>query len=260
VLVAAAVCPHPPLLVPEGMGAAGQRDGGMSELLAACDAAVAGLIAAEPDLIAVVGGAAASAVYDGSAAGSLREYGVGFAVGTGQPVLPLALTVGSWLLRRAGLLGTGDAPAAEQHARATAPAQPAPPVRPPGGLWLRAVAQATPVAECLRLGAGIARQAPRVAMLAMGDGSARRAVGIEGAADPAADRYDAEVAAALAGADPARLAGLDPALDDELMVAGRAAWQVLAGAADGERLRGRLRCAVAPYEVSYLVASWDGRG
>ena len=76
----------------------------MGEVLAACDAAVAGLAAAEPELIVVVGGAAASAVYDGSAAGSLREYGVRYAVGTGEPVLPLSLTVGSWLLRRAGLV------------------------------------------------------------------------------------------------------------------------------------------------------------
>ena len=51
---------------------------------------------------------------------------------------------------------------------------------------------------------------------------------------------------------------LDPALDDELMIAGRAAWQVLAGAAAGASLRGRLRCALAPYDVSYLVASWEG--
>jgi hypothetical protein len=243
VLVAAAVCPHPPLLVPEAMGAAGQRGNGMSEVLAACDAAVAGLAAAEPDVIVAVGGAAASAVYDGSAAGSLREYGVGYAVGTGEPVLPLSLTVGSWLLRRAGL-ATRDGPA----------------VRPGGGLWLQAVARATPVPECLRLGGRIARQAPRVAMLVMGDGPARRAVGPEGAADPAADSYDAEVAAALAEADPARLARLAPPLDDELMVAGRAAWQVLAGAVDGQKLRGRLRCAVVRYEVSYLVASWDARG
>jgi hypothetical protein len=243
VLVAAAVCPHPPLLVPEAMGAAGGRGGGMSEVLAACDAAVAGLAAAEPDVIVVVGGARASAVYDGSAAGSLREYGVSYAVGAGEPVLPLSLTVGSWLLRRA-VLGTGGGPGAG-------------PARPGGLLWLQAVARATPVPECLRLGAEIARQAPRVAMLTMGDGPARRAVGIERAADPAADGYDAEVAAALARADPARLARLAPSLDDELMVAGRAAWQVLAGAADGQRLRGRLRCATARYEVSYLVASWD---
>jgi hypothetical protein len=239
VLVAAAVCPHPPLLVPEVMGAAGQRSHDAGDVLAACDAAVAGLAAAEPGLIVVVGGAAASAVYDGSAAGSLREYGVRYAVGTGEPVLPLSLTVGSWLLRRAGLVPPDGA------------------ARPGGRLWLRAVARATPPARCLRLGAAIARQAPRVAVLAMGDGPARKAVGVPGAADPAADRYDAEVAAALAGAEPARLARLAPSLDDELMVAGRAAWQVLAGAADGEQLRGRLLCATARYEVSYLVASWD---
>jgi hypothetical protein len=260
VLVAAAVCPHPPLLIPEAMGAAGRargqargqaggqardwaggqaggrgRDGAIGEVLAACDAAVAGLAAARPDVIVVVGGAETSAVYDGSATGSLREYGVSFAVGTGEPVLPLSLTVGAWLLGRQG--------------PATAPRR------------LQAVARATPAAGCLRLGARIARQAPRVAVLAMGDGSGRRAAArVEGAADPAAESYDAEVAAALAEADPARLARLAPSLDDELLVAGRAAWQVLAGAADGRRLRGHLRCAVAQYEVGYLVASWEAVG
>ena len=91
----------------------------------------------------------------------------------------------------------------------------------------------------------------------MGDGSARKATGVPGAPDPAADQYDAEVAAALAAADPGRLARLDTALDDVLSVAGRAAWQVLAGAAAGGALRGTLRCAAAPFGVSYLVASWD---
>jgi hypothetical protein len=232
VLAAAAVCPHPPLLVPEAMGAAGpHRDGDLGALLAACDAVTLGLAGAEPDVIVVVGGAATTAAYEGSAAGSLREFGVGYAVGAGEPVLPLSLTVGSWLLRRAGLDG--------DRAR------------------FQAVARDTPVADCLLMGAELAMQAPRVAMLAMGDGPARRAVGIEGAPDPEVERYDAEVEAALASADPVRLAGLIPALDDELVVAGRAAWQVLAGAAEGRRLAGQLRCAVARYEVSYLVASWD---
>ncbi len=107
-LVAAAVCPHPPLLVPEAMGAAGGRgEGGMGEVLAACDAAVAGLKAADPDVIVVVGGADTSAAYDGTAAGGLGEYGVRFSVGTGQPVLPLSLTIGRWLLTRAGLVAAG---------------------------------------------------------------------------------------------------------------------------------------------------------
>jgi len=235
VLVAAAVCPHPPLLVPEAVGTAGRaRDGVIAEVLSACDAAVAGLAAARPELTVVVGGAGDDADYDGSAAGSLREYGVRFATGTGDPVLPLSLTVGAWLVRRSAV--------------------------PPTRLRLRAVARDTPVAGCLRLGADIARRAARVAVLAMGDGPGRRAAGIERAADPAADDYDAEVAAALAEADPARLTRLAPSLDDELLVAGRAAWQVLAGAADGRRLRGRLQCAMTQYEVSYLVASWEAGG
>jgi hypothetical protein len=32
---------------------------------------------------------------------------------------------------------------------------------------------------------------------------------------------------------------------------------VLAGAAAGRRLDGRLHCVMAPYGVTYLVASWD---
>ena len=231
-LVAAAICPHPPLLLPEARGAAGAEPGGIGAVLAACDAAVAALAAAQADVIVLVGGAAASAAYDGTAAGSLREYGVSYGAGNGEPVLPLSLTVGTWLLRRAAR-------------------------NPPVPVRLRAVARNTPVQACLRLGAGLARQSPRVAILAMGDGPARRAAGSPGAPDPAADSYDGDLAAALAGAEPARLAGLDPALDQELLVAGRAAWQVLGGAATGRRLRGQLRCAVAPYEVSYLVASWE---
>jgi hypothetical protein len=244
VLAAAAVCPHPPLLVPEVTGAAGLRGepspeevrdmgglGDLGALRAACNAAVAALTGARPDMFVVVGGAAATAAYGGSAAGSMRDYGVGYTVGDGEPVLPLSLTLGSWLLRGAGAdLG---------HTR------------------FQAVARDTPAAACLRLGAEIARSAPRVAVLAMADGPARWAVGIKGAADPDAERYHAEVAAALATADPARLSRLAPALDDELVIAGRAAWQVLAGAAEGRRLRGQLRCSLSRYEVSYLVASWD---
>jgi hypothetical protein len=100
-----------------------------------------------------------------------------------------------------------------------------------------------------------------VALLVMGDASARKAAGVHGAADPGAERYDAGVAGALGAADAGALARLDPGLDGELMVAGRAAWQVLAGAAaspePGCALRGQLRYSAAPMDVSYLVASWD---
>ena len=118
---------------------------------------------------------------------------------------------------------------------------------------LQAVQATASLPSCLRLGAGL-RAPPRVAMLVMGDGSARRVLHLHGVPDPQAESYDAGVAAALAAADADRLAGLDPR-DGELMVAGRAAWQVLAGAAAGARLRGLL-FAAAPLDVGYLVASW----
>jgi hypothetical protein len=261
VLIAAAVCPHPPLLIPEvsgpGAAAAGGSAGaaaaaaaggqsGLAALRAACDAAVAELVAARADLIAVVGGATRVTQYPGSAAGSLRTFGVPYLVGTGEPVLPLSLTIGRWLLDRA--LDRADHQPADGPLARRRDGAPS--------VVLRAVPERSPAAECLSLGAQIARLAPRVAMLAMGDGPARAAVGVPGAADPEAERYHAAVAAALAGADPDALARLDPGLDAELMIAGRAAWQVLAGAAAGRRLHGRQRFAAPPPSVSYLVASW----
>jgi hypothetical protein len=122
---------------------------------------------------------------------------------------------------------------------------------------LQAVDRRAPAGDCVKLGIMIAERAPKVALLAMGDASARRARGVEGAPDRQAQDYDEEVAEALAAADARWLGRLDPALDDELMVAGRAAWQVLAGAATGTRMCGRLLCMAAPYGVTYLVARWE---
>ena len=283
-LVAAAVCPHPPLLVPEAMGGAARAPGpqagceargpagsdpgphagsdpgpqagceaapqagcergaqagsepgpespqaAIGRLRTECQAAVAEILAARPDLVVVVGGADRTASYPGSAAGSLGGYGIPFVTGRGAPVLPLSLTIGAWLLR--------DLPGLAPRVR------------------LQAVCQSLPAAACLQLGALLAREAPAAGLLIMGDGPARRATGVHGAADPAADAYDAAVAAALAAADPAGLASLDARLDAELMVAGRAAWQVLAGAAGGRWMHGRLRYAAAPLDVSYVVATW----
>jgi hypothetical protein len=91
----------------------------------------------------------------------------------------------------------------------------------------------------------------------MGDGSARRGVTAPGYADERAEPFDATVAEALAKGDSDALLALDPALATDLMVAGRAPWQVLAGAAAGRAWRGDLRHADAPYGVAYFVASWE---
>src|SRR5262249_37039815 len=105
-LIAGAVCPHPPLLIPAALGAA--ADDPPAELRKLADAtalAVGGLLAARPDLIAVGGGGTADREYGPAAAGSLRGFGVPATVGQGKPVLPVPLTVGRWLLERARVLG-----------------------------------------------------------------------------------------------------------------------------------------------------------
>src|SRR5437764_10763936 len=195
-LIAAAVCPHPPLLVPEVTGASDPAARELDRLRTACRDAVAVLLGAAPDLLVVAGGAGQTAEYPPAAGGSLRDFAVPFTVGA-APVLPLSLTIGKWLL--AGTVS------------------PSPPVT-----W-QGIASGTPVADCLSLGEKLAALAPRVALLAMGDGPGRRARGVPGATDPDADRYDSQVTAALAAADPVALAALDPGRDQELFVAGRAA-------------------------------------
>ncbi len=263
-LIAAAVCPHPPLLVPAAAGGAAAE---LDEVRGACDEAVNVLAAAGADLIVTVGGGAEDREFDGSAAGSLAAYGVGWRTGTGTPVLPLSLTIGRWLLQRSGLLGpdAGGRAGRQPGSAGTGPGERvartrgAPctdPVRPTPRVRLTATAFGTPPSDCLRVGARIASRASRVALLAMGDGPACLSPQAPGYLDPRGAPYDAEVSAALADADAHRLARLDPDLSAELLAAGRAAWQVLAGAAGTGTYHGHLHCAAAPYGVSYLVASW----
>ena len=264
-LIAAAVCPHPPLLIPAATGAAASDPPpALGAVRDACEVAVRALTAAGPDLIAVVGGGPAGREYEAGAAGSLGEYGIPVTVGEGEPVLPLSLTVGRWLLDRAGVGSgrDGRGPGRPQSGPPGAGPLGAGPLGagPPGSgpvVLLQAVDQRAPIGDCVKLGIMIAERAPRVALLAMGDASARRARDAEGVPDPQAQDYDEEVAEALAAADARWLGRLDPALDDELMVAGRAAWQVLAGAATGTRMCGRLLCMAHPYGVTYLVACWE---
>jgi hypothetical protein len=234
VLVAAAVCPHPPLLVPElAAGAASELDG----LRAACDAAVSALLEVGSDLVVVVGDAPAMGPYPEGARGSLAPYGVDIRVpprscsdGSDEgSTLPLSLTIGQWLLRR------------QRHAAAA---------------LLYGVSADADATRCAQVGAALGERAERVAMLVMGDASARRSLKGPGYLDERAPAYDASVARALAGADTEALLGLDASLSSELLAAGRAAWQVLAGAAAGGRWSAQVSFDQAPYGVTYLVATW----
>lgn len=229
-LVAAAVCPHPPLLVPDlAAGAAGEFDG----LRAACDDVVAGLLATDPDLLVVVGESPSVGPFPADAWGSLAGYGVDIRVGQGpgEPTLPLSLTLGRWLVSRCRGAATALCFGVSGDAGAD---------------------------RCAQIGAALADRAERVAMLAMGDGSARRSLKGPGYLDARAAPFDASVAAALRAGDPAALLSLDAALADDLLVAGRSSWQVLAGAAAARsgQWRGEVTFDDAPYGVAYFVAAW----
>ena len=250
-LIAAAVCPHPPLLIPAALGsAASDPPAELQKVASAAVRAISGLAGARPDLIVAVGGGATEREYGAEASGGLHAFGIGVTVGPGEAVLPLSLTVGRWLLERAGILARDETPDPEAGPVAAG-------TGPGIAVVFQEVARNAAAGECLKLGRILADRAPRVALLAMGDACARPAREDPDVPDPAAQDYDADVAEALAAADTRWLARLDPALDDELVVAGRAAWQVLAGAAGGARMQGRLLCMSAPYGVTYLVASWE---
>ncbi|MFI8519099.1 hypothetical protein ACIGEZ_14900 [Streptomyces sp. NPDC085481] len=234
-LVAAAVCPCPPLLVPAvAAGAAPELD----DARTACSDALAVLAASRPDRLVVVGPAdeGARGVHPAGSAGSFAGFGVDLAVRLGsgpggERPLPASLAVAAWLL--------------ERHDWADAPIE---------GLG---VGETLESARCAETGRQIAGAADRVALLVMGDGSACRTVKAPGYLDERAGAFDAEAARALGAADPAALLALDAELAYELKAAGRACWQVLAGAAEGAGLDGRLLYEDAPYGVGYFVAAWS---
>ncbi len=97
-----------------------------------------------------------------------------------------------------------------------------------------------------------------MALLVLGDASACRTLKAPGYLDERAAPFDAEIARALGSADAGALRALDTGLARELKVSGRAPWQVLAGAADGNTgLSGALLHEDAPYGVGYVVATWS---
>lgn len=243
-LVAAAVCPCPPLLMPEvAAGAAPEMDAAR----AACADALGALAAARPDRLVVVGPAdeTARGPHPEGTPGSFRGFGVDADVrlGRAKPAatsldstapdreLPPSLAVAAWLLAHTGW--------------AEAPVE---------GLG---VGEPLEAERCIRAGREIAAGDQRVALLVMGDASACRTLKAPGYLDERAAGFDAEVARALGSADVPALKALDTALAHALKASGRAPWQILAGAAERTSLRGSLLYDEAPYGVGYLVAIWS---
>ena len=79
-MIAAAVCPHPPVLVPEVASGAAPE---LADLRAACAEAIEHLVSGGPDRIMVIGSGPAPSAAE-----------------LGRPDLPLSLAIGEWLLGR----------------------------------------------------------------------------------------------------------------------------------------------------------------
>jgi hypothetical protein len=266
VIVAAALCASPPLLHPALTG----RAVVLPELRAACAEAVARLLRSDPGLVVIVGPAPGTGEWNPDERFDLEAFAPGVVsgressgrvpsgrissgsdsagpVGAGRGALPLSLGLGAMLLDQGGYSG---------------------PRR------LIAVGEAEPTGTCAALGAELATAAPRTALLVMGDGSARRSLKAPGHLDPRAEPFDAQVERAVRAGRIGALLDLDEALARDLMVTGRPAWQVLAGAipdgagtesaladgagADGAEANGALATEVLyrddPFGVAYLVA------
>ncbi|HEY0718875.1 MAG TPA: hypothetical protein VGD68_14760, partial [Streptosporangiaceae bacterium] len=177
----------------------------LPELRDACAQAVTWLTRPGPDapeVVVVTGPAAETAEWEPECRPDLSAYAPALGPG-GRPGLPLALGLGALLLDQAGYRGRR---------------------------LLRAVSGEEPGRACAALGARLAATAPRTALLAMGDGSARRSTAAPGHLDERAVPFDTGVEQAVRRGDLAALAGVDPALARDLLATGRPAWQVLAGA------------------------------
>jgi hypothetical protein len=235
VIEVVAVVPHPPLLVEELAGRAAVET---ADLRTACRDVARRLAGASPRWIAV-GADRRTGRWGPDAAGTFAGFGADVAVtlgpdthGATDPGLPLPLLVAGWLRGAAGddrvaIEGVVVAPDASPQ-------------------------------ECRRRGEDLAAAADGpVALLVLGDGAATHTLKAPGAFDPRAEAFDAGVTDALATADTTALARLDPDLATDLWAAGRAPWQVLAGAAGGVGWRAELCHSSQPYGVAYHVALWE---
>lgn len=223
-VAAVAYCPAPPLLLPAVEGRSADET---TALRHACAEAVGTLAAVRPDVVVVLGaGGLAGERFGQGDSGDLRGFGVDVRVPfsggihPGARRVPLAHTVGAWLLDEVG-------------------------------------------SDAMRIGVGpddlgsvLASLPGAVAVLAMGDGSARRTIKAPGYLDPAAEPFDAAVATALATGDASALAALDPTQGERLLAAGVPTWRAVGTALEGRAFTARLHLDAAPFGVGYLVADW----
>lgn len=234
-LTAVTFVPTPPLLVPElANGASAQT----RDLREAC-LSVVQLLAATSRSWTAIGVGAVDRQLDPSDYGSWRSFGVDVAVSLApmpadraHPVpaeLPLPALIAGWLRQQV-------APDADVH--------------------VQLYARDTTPSHCLEVGRQLGADPQSHALLVLGDGCTTLTEKAPGAFDARAGALQNRIDDALATADVAALAALDPELCEQLGVSGRVAWQVAAGAA-GTGWRGQSWYAGAPFGVGYQVAAWQ---
>ncbi len=226
-LVAATVCPSPPLLARELTGA----EPVVPELRAACAEAVAVMLSSDPGLVALVGTAPVARRWDVDSELDLSAFAPPLRAldsGAAADGLPVSLGLAGRLLDQAGYRGPRV---------------------------LHAVAEDLTREDCQGLGGSLAGLDGRVALIAMADGSARRTLKAPGYLDERSEPFDAAVEHVIRTGDLDGLLRIDAGLARELMATGRPVWEVLAGAAHGRRAAVQVHYRDDPFGVFYLVAS-----
>ena len=233
-LTVAAVVPAAPILVPEvASGAAPELD----DVRAAIGEALVALTAAKVDAVVCVGSADETVGYPSGSVGSLRGFGIDIDIALGEsagehplPTMPPSLTVLAWLVAR---------------------------FLPDVDVTAQSIALNAAPEEAGQLGAAFVGGERRIGLIVAGDGSAALTEKSPGYFVDGAVCWQSAISDALASADVQRLAALTADDGERYVAAGRAPLQVLAGAAQGRRWRGRLLSDTSPYGVGYPVAVWE---
>ena len=225
-VLAVGFIPAAPLLIPDLAGAHTGRDDELRSCVRSTVAAVVAAARSRPgSTVVVIGPANEASTYDGT-----WDFApLGLAIrGDGTGKLPTPLGIGAWFLDEADYTGPRE---------------------------YIGVPDRAPAAACATLGESLA-QGRDVALLVIGDGSARRDEKAPGWLDPRAAEFDAAVVRALASGRPEEVLALDPDIARDLLAAGRAPWQAAAGAARGSAWVTKVLWDDAPYGVGYVVATW----
>jgi hypothetical protein len=211
--------PAAPLLVPEVAGGSAGLD---EELRDACRSVVTKLCETNPEVVVVIANWSTGGSWPADGTWDFHGFGLP-ARDTGErPVLPWPLGIGAWLLDDADWQGD------------------------------RGFATVGPDATTqLAIGPS------RVAVLAVGDGTARRTEKAPGHLDERAEPFDAAVAAAIRDGNVEALGGLDANLASDLLCAGAPVWRWLATALAGQDVvEAELLADSAPYGVAYFAGFW----